>query len=69
MVIFEGLQFRIRIEEGKPGGNCSSGLLMILESEDDDNWFEVSSFDGAWLNDLERIVQQANEYFQSKKEK
>ena len=60
---FEGNQFRIRIEIGKQGVNCSSGLSVQIESEDDGYWFAIGSpFDALWLSDLLTVVKTAFDF-------
>ncbi len=56
MAEFKGELFGLRIDpplDGQPGNQVT--LLM----EDDGNWFEVTSFDAAWLEDLIAIAKAA----------
>ena len=67
--VFEGSQFRVTLEFGEPGVRSSSGVIVSIETEDDENWFPLHGegasdhFGGSWLPELAGLLEAASEEF------
>lgn len=62
---FKNESFSIKIEENR--NCCSSGLLITLLTEDDENWSEKYSFDAYWFESYFQVVKQAHDSLKKNK--
>lgn len=42
----------------KDKNKCSSGKLIVLLGGDDDNWWEMGSYDSTWLDGIIKALQE-----------
>ena len=56
---FKGKCLGVRLDIGTP--NCSTGVLVTLMVEDDEQWLDKLSFDAFWLEEMGQQIARAHD--------